>query len=423
MAVPWRSLSDQEKLSKTGAAKLLIGASVSGGKVLSVYNIALDIPESFKRSLDREQEVGRGLSTVFSIVYFLILIGAVFYVVRSRDHILAVASRQFFFKLGLFLFGILCLGALNLSQGWLMNYPTSQSYSGFLARFGVQTVISIAFFTAGFVLIVLGGEILRQRDGQVFKRSSFLYYIRSSFFSREVSHQVFMGYMAVAVLLGAQAVIFALGQKYFHVWSEESWLMQFSGAYIPALAAVVIGLKASLTEEASYRLFSFFWLKSITKNVLVSALIASLIWGFSHSAYLIFPMWFRGVEVTFLGFGFIYVYLRFGLLAVLVAHYLFDVFWAGAGCLFGAVYPLYFWSAIAVLALPAGWALAAYLMDRSDEEHALIFSLGPAQQFNSAVMKAYVQQRLNAGADREQLKDEFLKNNWDPVVVARVFEE
>jgi hypothetical protein len=423
VAVPWRKSPDQAVLAKDGTAKLLIGAVVTGTEVLSAYRSELDIPEAFNRSLDQEQEIGRTVSSVFSFIYILLVIFAIYHVVNSRYHTAITTTRPFVIKLGIFLFIVLIMATLNLSQGWMMNYSTSQLYAGYWGRFLFQAVIGLACLTAGFVLIIFAGENWRLYDGPDFERSSFLYYIRSSFFTRAVSDQIFLGYMTAIVMLGAQAVIFTTGQKLFHVWSEQQWLTQFSGAYVPALTAMAVGLKTSLSEETTFRLFSFFWFKSITKNILIAAVLSSLIWGFGHTSYLIFPMWFRGIEVTLLGLGFMFVYLRFGLITILTAHYLFDVFWSSAGCLFGQAHHLYFWSAISVLALPAGWALAAYLLNRSGKEKTLKSLLSPAQIFNASVLKTFTAQRLKDGADMNLLKEEFLRNNWDPAVVNSVFND
>jgi hypothetical protein len=115
------------------------------------------------------------------------------------------------------------------------------------------------------------------------------------------------------------------------------------------------------------------------------------------------------------------VYLRCGIIAVLVAHYLFDVFWASSGCLLGQVKPLYFFSALGVLLLPLFWGIIAFFRNEPETEHVLESRLTPHQSFNRQILETFVSCRRSEGADLKALQEECLSNGWDPVVVRDVF--
>ena len=125
--------------------------------------------------------------------------------------------------------------------------------------------------------------------------------------------------------------------------------------------------------------------------------------------------------MTTLGLIFSWAYLRFGLLTVLVAHYLFDAFWSSAGSLFSPSAPVYFWSAIAVLSLPIVWGALAWFSNRSDVLRPLDWSLNPAQKFHLQVLEAFLEKSLAEGTDISMLRETCLRNNWDPAVVEQAF--
>src|SRR5208283_1178079 len=116
------------------------------------------------------------------------------------------------------------------------------------------------------------------------------------------------------------------GYKYCGVWEELSWLAQASTSVVPAFTALVIGVQASFAEEAMFRLFAINLLKKYGLPTALAVFFSAVMWGFGHTGYAIFPMWFRGVEVTGIGILMGIFYLRFGLVTVIAAHFLIDSF-------------------------------------------------------------------------------------------------
>jgi hypothetical protein len=83
------------------------------------------------------------------------------------------------------------------------------------------------------------------------------------------------------------------------------------------------------------------------------------VWGFAHANYPVFPNYVRGVELTIGGVMFGLVFLRYGIVACMVAHFVINAVQAGmpllsSGNLYYAV------SGVIVMGLalvPAGLAL------------------------------------------------------------------
>jgi hypothetical protein len=408
---------------KAEGAKLLAGVIVSGHEILSFDRQVFSIPDGFERFLDAEQEAGRNMSTIFYFIFLAIVISAVLAVVNTRDHLTIVAVKPFYYGLSLALFIAISAGSLSLFESIISNYPTSQPLGPFLWRSVMGVLLSAFFIVIGFLVAALAAEAVRQRYDEARSKGSFLFYVRSTFLSRDVLGRVLVGYATACGLLGLQAVLFFAGECHFGVWSEDPWLTQYSNSYLPAIVALAMGLKASLSEEFTYRVFVLNALRPWVKFVPVAVFLSAVGWGFGHTGYAVFPTWFRGVEVTILGVFLSLVYLRCGIIAVLVAHYLFDVFWASSGCLLGQVKPLYFYSSLGVLLLPLFWGLVAFFKNIPETERPLVIRLSPHQYFSRQVLGTFVARRKAEGADLAALQEECLRNGWDPVVVREVFLE
>jgi len=182
-------------------------------------------------------------------------------------------------------------------------------------------------------IIVCGiaGESLRYEAFPAKKQSSFAHYLSSTFFSRSVAYSISLGYLTFLIVLGLQSLIFYLGQRFLGVWVEHTRLTQLSTAYLPFLGALIVGYNASLNEEITFRIFGMSWAKKYLRNIFLAAILVSAVWGLGHSEYPVFPVWFRGIEVGAMGLVFAFMFLRYGIICLVVAHYLFDVFWGVAG--------------------------------------------------------------------------------------------
>ena len=79
-----------------------------------------------------------------------------------------------------------------------------------------------------------------------------------------------------------------------------------------------------------------------------------MVWAFGHSTYPIYPVYVRGIELTIAGFVFGWIFLRYGLVTMLVAHYAIDAILLAMPLLLaaGGTYLVYGLVAIAFAALP-----------------------------------------------------------------------
>ena len=119
------------------------------------------------------------------------------------------------------------------------------------------------------------------------------------------------------------------------------------------------------------------------------------------------------------------VYLNFGIIPVLVGHYVFDVFWGTAEFLLGKMHSLNFYSSVFVLLLPCLFGLLAFFKNKPETERRLAWILNEHQAFNAVVLKTYLnsyREKFKNQA-KEKTRNELISHNWDVAVVDTVLSD
>jgi hypothetical protein len=249
--------------------------------------------------------------------------------------------------------------------------------------------------------------------------------VQTTFLTRAVAQSIILGYLVFILLLGLQSLLIQIGQRYWGVWQEHSWMNNFSTAYLPFLAAFTLGFKSSLSEEFMYRFFAINLGRKILKSSLMAVILGAIIWGFSHSLYPVFPVWFRGIEVTCLGFFMAWIYLRFGIIPVIIAHYAFNVFWSTAAYLFGTTSPYNFYTSLLIFLLPLFFGLVAFVLNRDITIKPLKWHLNKHQQFNLDVLKSYLTSHKEQFQSQsiDEIRRDIIRHGWDVAVVDVALED
>jgi len=407
--IPWRQ--DQ------GIAKLLTGATVSGLEVRRFYKGVLDIPEKFGRYIENQLILGQYISSFAFLLFMFLLACSVFVMAKRKDNIAFRLSKKWFLYLGLFIILANTANIVNNLQAILIDYPTSSNKASFLGISSIKLIITIIFFSLSFILPGFAGESLHSEVFPQNRQGSFLHYIRSTFFSRGIAKSITLGYLLFFIMLGLQAVIFYFGQRYLGVWKEWVRLTQLSSSYLPFLSAFAIAVTASFSEEIIYRLFAISWIKKYFKNTILAVIVSALIWGFGHSAYAIFPVWFRGIEVSLIGLLFGFMFIKYGLIPLIIAHYLFDVFWGVSAYILGHSPKYLFTGSIFTLAIPLIFATIAYFMNREEKEKEIKIVLNTTEEYNLNILITFITAKKSQGLSPEAIKVELLYHNWDITLI------
>ncbi|GGF60346.1 hypothetical protein GCM10010912_01990 [Paenibacillus albidus] len=141
------------------------------------------------------------------------------------------------------------------------------------------------------------------------------------------------GYIWAFVLLGVQTVMFIILSYTLDNWSTtDADQSPYNMRY--AWLLPIVAWLAGLSEEAVYRLFGIRMLKKLVRSTLIASLITTLIWAFGHTLYPIYPVISRPIELTVIGLLFSYIFLRYGFIAVMFSHVVFDSILMGATLIF-----------------------------------------------------------------------------------------
>jgi hypothetical protein len=114
-------------------------------------------------------------------------------------------------------------------------------------------------------------------------------------------------------------------------------------------------------------------------------------------------------------YGFIFI--RYGLIPLIVAHYLFDVFWGVAAYILGHTTPYLFTSSVFVLAIPLIFACIAYFMNKEEREKEIKTLLDNIQKYNLGILINFVSAKKSQGLNAAVISKELVENNWDNELV------
>ncbi len=407
--VPWQT--------GNGGAKLLAEATVSGEEIRAFNKNKFDLPEQFNRYVEKQFILGEYLYNIFYFILFALLVFSISIVLKKRQELVPRLTKKWFYYIAGFLMLVNTANLFNNLQSILINYPTSAHLSSFLGLVTTKWLFNVSFLVLSFIMPGIAGESLCSEVLPEHKQGSFLGYIKSSFLNRALAQAVILGYLVWIIMLGLQAVVFYQGQKHIGVWREWNTMAYFSSAYIPLFSAFVIGVSASFNEEIIFRLFGISLAKKYLRSLILAILLTSVIWGMGHTRYAIFPVWFRIIEIGLLGVFCGMIFIRFGIIPLIVAHYLFDVFWVSSAYLLGQGPRHLFFSSLGLLGLPFGLAGIAYCLNRTQEERPTRNVLDRAQKYNLGVLVAYISAKKSQGCQAELIKDELIASHWDHLLV------
>ncbi|HSH74352.1 MAG TPA: CPBP family glutamic-type intramembrane protease, partial [Longimicrobiales bacterium] len=279
---------------------------------------------------------------------------------RARNESIALVSQTVF----MFLFVLLGAGvgsALLLRKGWL-EWRTALGWGGLIALlFGLNTVNQLplswmaydtALSAANFVLQQLGASLAIAilgtpiiafflLAGESLGRRAFPDHVQQwRFWSPEVaSSNTALGltigaYLLVGIQVG-YVVLFYLGtQRLEGWWSPADALVQpdLLATYLPWLQAVSTALFASFWEESVFRAVPIAGAALLGARygyrsawIWTAVVVQAVVFAAAHANYPQQPPYARVVELTLPALLWGIVYLRFGLIPTVLAHFIYDL--------------------------------------------------------------------------------------------------
>ena len=178
--------------------------------------------------------------------------------------------------------------------------------------------------------------------------------------TREVASRVGGGY-AVAVISFAYVAIFYLVTRTLFGWWVPSELLDDPNQIaspMPWISGIALSVNAGVWEESLFRALPLslvsLWIgqRSGRRWLMAAGVVASaLIFGFAHSNYESWPPYSRGVEIFLDACFWAVLFINFGLLVTVIAHFLYDLVLFGLFAASGSAVEYRVTAAIIFLAL------------------------------------------------------------------------
>jgi hypothetical protein len=287
------------------------------------------VPESFSRRYEEMRSANNLLALLATAGVFVLVIGGALALRRySRTGRLRWRAPLIVGAV----VGVLFLGAtLNgLSASWY-DYDTATSPVVFLT---VQTFIAV--FASGFTMLLV---TLTLAAAEALTREAFpghadwwrLWQTRGT---REVALSVAGGYAVAAIAFAYVAVFYVVTRRYFGWWVPSELLDSPDqiATPMPWLAGIAISLQAAVWEEALFRAIPLSLLAIRVRDhphrerwMALGVVATALVFGFAHASYPSWPPYSRGVEIFLDACFWAVLFLRFGLLVTVIAHFVYDL--------------------------------------------------------------------------------------------------
>jgi membrane protease YdiL (CAAX protease family) len=291
------------------------------GNEVGGYREHLKVPETWTRDYQRLRSKNEVTQLVDTALMAVMLVGLLIVIVlRVRRHDIRWRRAAVIGVAGMALQFCAQLNQFPLDE---FQYPTTDSYSSFLARQLLGAIIGA--LAAGGLLFVLaaGAEPLYREACRNQISIGNLFRLRGLRTRRFFLGSI-LGITLTGIFVAYQTAFYLVAYK-FGAWSPADvpysdllntrfpWLFVLIGGYLPAFS-----------EELLFRMFAIPFLKKLLRSMVVALVLAGFIWGFGHSGYPQQPFYIRGVEVGIGGVVLGLIMLRWGILPALVWHYSVD---------------------------------------------------------------------------------------------------
>lgn len=330
------------------------------GDQIGYFNTYLKIPEEWSRNETRVYSHNTTAQTVAQLAV-LLLINIPMIVL----FVLQFKKKQFNYRFSFFLAAIVGMVSLLVLVDSLptiySGYDTLDSWPNFLAKqaFGFLIAPIMAGFST-WLMVLVCESYFRQANPD---KPSLHDIITRNFFKRkEYPTALLVGFLCGFIVIAYQMFYYFLVEKFgFWVPSDVVGFDAYTG-YLPWINIFVIGLLPALSEEFVFRLFGISFLSKILKKTWIAVALTSLMWAFLHSAYPQQPFFARGLELFPVGIVFSILFLRFGILSSISAHFTMNALLTLQYLLKSS--PIDQGISILMFLLPALLALALYLLQR-----------------------------------------------------------
>ena len=321
----------ERKDVRAGEGRFRLRIVVSGDRTTEITHL-LQVPEAFDRRHEQMRSANTGIAIGGTFAMILLYgvggIGVALFVLLRQRWVLWRSPLVWGAGASL----IQLLAGLNQWPLIWMGYDTALSESSFAVRQLTTLVAGFFAFTAVFTLSFMAAESLSRR--------AFPHHVqfwscwsRDGARSRQVLGQTVAGYLMVGVDLAFVVAFYWIAKEYLGWWSPSDALLDPNSlaTVLPWLGPLAISLQAGFWEECLFRAIPLAGAALLgnrfgNRRVWIGGafVVQILIFGAAHAAYPTQPAYARLIELIVPSTVFGLLYLRFGLLPVIVMHFTFD---------------------------------------------------------------------------------------------------
>jgi membrane protease YdiL (CAAX protease family) len=315
-----------------GDAQYRIKIGVSGD-VLTMIRHEVKIPEAFERRYEEMRSANNTISfigmAVMAILYGLLGVGVSLFFMLRRRTLIWRPPLKWSILIGVSMF-LAYLTTISLS--WF-QYDTSLSANQFIFQ---QTLVALLNGLLTAVLFFLSAMAAEGLDRQAFPEHIRFWRSWSPTVgaSREITRQTAFGYLWAFFMIGFVTFFYWITNNVFQWWSPAENMMDpnILALPFPWLLPSAISLNAGFWEECLFRAVPLAGAILIGKHfrkkriwIAIALIFQAVIFGSLHANYAQQPAYARIVEmlIPFMLYGLIYI--KWGLLPVVVSHFVYDI--------------------------------------------------------------------------------------------------
>lgn len=205
------------------------------------------------------------------------------------------------------------------------SYSTQNKEVVFYLSLFFQIVEGMVLEVILFVPVFVVGEAVYRKLGE--KQSGINNLLNKKGLSQnDYSTSILTGVAICGIWQGWQNIYFWLGSYVGISTPLFTDHPEVYGSYIPCFDLMFIGTSASFQEEILSRVIVLLVLQKFCRNFWLANFLQAFLWSLGHTTYPASPAWARVAELTVSGCMAGVLFRKYGLLPLIVAHYLFDAF-------------------------------------------------------------------------------------------------
>ena len=304
------------------------------GDMVTEVNRFVFIPETFKR---RFQEMRSSNATVLTfgtlglqlLYIFAGCLIAGFFFLRKRYLLITPA----FYWASFFGFMMFASTINELPHAWI-SYDTATSVSSFLFSY-ILKALSLAVITTSFFTTIFSVAVTWDQLAFPSRLAFWKLWSPTAGSSLAVLGRTLGGYAFFVLFLGIMTATYLLLTQVFHWWCPADTLVDptILATYAPWITPFSLAASAGFFEEILFRALPLaacavlgrYYNREKT-GIFLGFITQALIFAACHAAYPQYPGYFRLVELLLPSWIFGALYLYFGLLPGILAHFFFDLF-------------------------------------------------------------------------------------------------